>query len=66
MGISLEDVRLAIANANSLTPLGTFDGPDFARTIGINDQLRSVRDYENLVVKSANGTVVRLGALQDV
>ena len=29
------------------TPLGTFDGPDFARTIGTNDQLRTPRDYEH-------------------
>ena len=30
MGVSLEDVRTAIANANALSPLGTFDGPDLA------------------------------------
>src|SRR5713226_7650476 len=39
MGISLEDVRIAIANANSTTPLGNFDGPNFARSIATNDQL---------------------------
>ena len=43
MGVSLEDVRTAVANANSASPLGTFDGPDLARTIGSNDQLRSPR-----------------------
>ena len=63
MGISLEDIRLAIANANSLTPIGTFDGPDFARTIGINGQLRSPKEYEDVVVKTVNGTVVRLGGI---
>src|SRR4051812_1409393 len=46
MGLSLEDVRLAVANANSLTPIGTFEGPDFARSIGINGQLRSPKEYE--------------------
>ncbi len=66
MGLSLEDVRAAVANANSTSALGTFDGPDLARTIGSNDQLRTVPDYKNLVVKSANGTVVRLGAIADV
>ena len=59
MGVSLEDVRSAISNANSMSPLGTFEGGDLARTIGPNDQLRAVRDYENIVVKSANGTVVQ-------
>src|SRR5687767_11640792 len=36
MGVSMEDVRTAVANANAYSPLGTFDGPDFARTIGTN------------------------------
>jgi len=66
MGLSLEDVRSAIANANSASQLGTFDGFNLAHTIGTNDQLRTVPDYKNLVVKSANGTVVRLGAIADV
>ena len=39
---------------------------DLARTIGINDQLRTAPDYKNLVVKSANGTVVRLSAIADI
>ena len=29
------------SNANSASPLGTFDGADLARTIGTNDQLRT-------------------------
>jgi multidrug efflux pump len=66
MGINAEDVRAAISNANSLTPLGTFEGADLARTIGSNDQMRAVRDYQNLVVKAANGTVVRLGDIARV
>ncbi len=66
MGLSLEDVRSAIANANSASQLGTFDGFDIAHTIGTNDQLRTVPDYKNLVVKSANGTVVKLGGIADV
>ena len=66
MGISLEDVRAAVANANSLTPLGTFDGGDLAATIGANLQIRAVRDYQNIVVKAANGTVVQLGNIAAV
>ena len=46
MGVSLEDVRTAIANANALGPLGSFDGArQRAITIGINDQLRDAADY---------------------
>jgi len=67
MGISMEDVRLAIANANSASPLGTFDGPDFARTIATNAQLRSPSQYQAIIVKTnPDGTVVRLGAIASV
>ncbi len=67
MGISMEDVRIAVANANSASPLGTFDGPDFARTIASNDQLRSPSQYRSIVIKSnPDGTVVRLGAIASV
>ncbi|MBX6327872.1 MAG: efflux RND transporter permease subunit [Pseudolabrys sp.] len=60
MGLSLEDVRTAIVNANAAGPLGSFEGPARATTIGINDQLRAVADYDPVVVKTVNGTVIRL------
>ena len=52
MGVSMEDVRTAIANANAVGPLGTFDGAKRGVTIGINDQLRTASDYDPLVVKT--------------
>ena len=52
MGLSMEDVRTAISNANAAGPLGTFDGDKRAVTIGINDQLRNANEYEPLVVKT--------------
>ena len=66
MGVSMEDVRTVIVNANSASPLGNFDGPNLARSIGSNDQLRTPRDYENLVVKSSSGNVVRLGGIASI
>ena len=66
MGVSLEDVRLAIANANSTTPLGNFDGPNFSRSLATNDQLRNARDYDSIVVKAANGNVVQLSAIAKI
>ena len=59
-GISLEQVRTAIANANSLTPIGSFDGVNQAEMIFTNEQLRSRSDYEHIVVKTQNGNIVRL------
>jgi multidrug efflux pump len=59
-GLSFEDLRAAIANANVNIPKGNIDGrtQDFA--INANDQIKSARDYESLVVAYRNGRPVRL------
>ena len=66
MGLTLEDVRTAIANSNAAGPLGAFDGPRRGTTIGINDQLRVAGDYNPVVVKTVNGTVIRLTDIASV
>jgi len=66
MGVAMEDVRTAITNANALGPLGSFDGPSQAVSIGINDQLTQVDDYNSLVVKTVNGTVIRLSDIATI
>ncbi|MET0633605.1 MAG: efflux RND transporter permease subunit, partial [Xanthobacteraceae bacterium] len=66
MGLSMEDVRTAIANTNAVGPIGVFDGNERAITIGSNDQLRTAADYDPIVVRSANGTVVRLSAVASI
>src|SRR5665213_2803639 len=66
MGVGLEDVRTAIANSNAVGPIGTFDGKKRGVTIGINDQLRSASDYDPLVVKTVDGTVIRLSAIASI
>jgi hydrophobe/amphiphile efflux-1 (HAE1) family protein len=66
MGLAMEDVRNAIANANALGPLGTFDGAARGTTIGINDQLHQTSEYEPLVVKTINGAVIRLSTIASV
>jgi hydrophobe/amphiphile efflux-1 (HAE1) family protein len=60
MGISLENVRTAISNANAISPVGSFDGPQRNVTIGINGQLRKPSDYNPVVVKTVDGKVIRL------
>src|SRR5437764_9268328 len=47
-GISLEQVRTAIAGANAQSPLGVLDGVGLSATIGTNDQLRRAPDYKPL------------------
>jgi hydrophobe/amphiphile efflux-1 (HAE1) family protein len=64
-GIALDDVRLAIVNTNAQGPLGEFNGTR-AETIATNDQLRTVADYKNLVIKAKNGNVVKLPDIADI
>jgi multidrug efflux pump len=59
-GLSLDDVRTAIANANVNQAKGSFDGPARASTIDANDQLKSAGDYRNLIIAYKNGGPVRL------
>jgi multidrug efflux pump len=66
MGINLEDVRLAIINANAAGPVGVFDSDGVAEVIGTNAQMRDPREYRNIVVKSANGAVTLLGSIATI
>ena len=66
MGLSIEAVRTAIANANALAPLGIIDGDQRAVALETNAQLRSLEDYKNIIVKVANGTAVRLSDVASV
>jgi multidrug efflux pump len=66
IGVSMEDVRTAIANANALAPLGIIDGATQAVAIETNAQLRKVEDYGALVVKTTNGNVVRLSSVATI
>ena len=66
MGVTMEDVRTAIANSNAVGPIGTFDGSKRAVTIGINDQLRAATEYDPLVVKTVNGTVIHLSDIASI
>jgi multidrug efflux pump len=61
MGLSMEDVRLAIINANAAGPLGMFDSDGVALTIATNAQMRDPGEYRNIVVNLRNGAVTRLG-----
>ena len=60
-GLSLEDVRSAISNANVNMAKGSFDGPVKATTLDANDQLKSAEDYRKLTIAWRNGAPIRLG-----
>ncbi len=66
LGLNLDDVRTAIANANVNQAKGNFDGPARASTIDANDQLQSADEYRNLVIAYKNGAAVRISDVADV
>ncbi len=59
--LSLEDVRGAISAANVNQPKGSFDGPYRFTMLDANDQIRSVEEYEALIVAWRNNAPLRLG-----
>jgi len=59
-GLTMENVRTAIAQSNVNQAKGTFDGPQQSYSIGANDQLLTSDQYKPLVVAYRNGAPVRL------
>ena len=60
LGLSLDDIRTAIASANVNQAKGSFDGAQRASTIDANDQLKSAAEYQDLIIAWKNGTPLRL------
>ena len=65
-GLSLEDVRLAVAAANVNGAKGGFDGTRQSYAVGANDQLISPDQYNALIVAYKNGAPVRLSNVGSV
>jgi multidrug efflux pump len=65
-GLTLQDLRTAIAAANVNQAKGSFDGPRLSYVIGANDQLFSSKEYRSLVVSYRNGAPVLLSDVADV
>ena len=65
-GIATDEVRTAIINANPIGPVGIFEGGRQSETIAINRQMRSAAEFREILVKSANGSFVRLSDVADV
>src|SRR5207248_1858183 len=65
-GLTLEDVRLAIAAANVNQPKGNLDGARQDWAIATNDQLTDASSFEPLIIAYKNGGAVRLGDVAKV
>jgi hydrophobe/amphiphile efflux-1 (HAE1) family protein len=66
LGLSLEDVRTILGQANVNAPKGSFDGPRQSYTIGSNDQIFSADAYKPIVVAYKNGAPIRLGDVANI
>ena len=65
-GISSDDVRTAIVNANPLGPVGIFQGARQSETISMNPQMRTAEEFREIMIKSSNGNFLRLSDVADV
>ncbi len=65
-GLSMEDLRVALSQANVDQAKGNFDGPQQAYTIGANDQIISSAGYRPLIIAYRNGAPVRLTDVANV
>ncbi|MDO8544558.1 MAG: efflux RND transporter permease subunit [Opitutaceae bacterium] len=60
-GLSLDEVRRAIAATNSLRPRGTIEEGDRQWQVQISGQLRRAEEYLPLIIRYRDGAPVRLG-----
>jgi len=65
-GLTLEDLRAAVAAANVNQAKGAFDGPRRSSIINATDQLLSSRDYEPLIIAYRNGGPVHISDVAEV
>jgi len=65
-GLSLEDMRTALAAANVDQAKGTLDGPRQSFTIDANDQLLAGPQYNPIVIAYRNGAPVRVADVATV
>jgi hydrophobe/amphiphile efflux-1 (HAE1) family protein len=59
-GISLEDVRTVLGEANVDLPKGTLNSPRQTYTLNTNDQLLKADQYADIIIAYRNGSPVRV------
>ncbi|MEP7097226.1 MAG: efflux RND transporter permease subunit, partial [Dokdonella sp.] len=61
LGLTLEDVRSSLTQANVNAAKGTLNGAVQTYSIGTNDQLSDATEYRNTIIHYTNGAPIRLG-----
>ncbi|EIK95871.1 acriflavin resistance protein [Pseudomonas sp. M47T1] len=59
-GVSLDEVRTTIANANVRRPKGFVENSEHNWQVQANDQLEKAKDYGPLIIRYQNGSALRL------
>lgn len=65
-GLTLADIRSAIASANVNGAKGSFDGPLRASSIDANDQLENAEEYAQTIIAYKDGAPLRLKDVAEV
>ncbi|WP_339483587.1 MULTISPECIES: efflux RND transporter permease subunit [unclassified Pseudomonas] len=59
-GVALDDVRTAVADSNVRRPKGSVEDDQRMWQVQANDQLEKAEDYETLIIRYQDGSVLRL------
>ena len=65
-GLSLEDIKAAVAKTNSSVPVGTLSGPTQNITLQAPSQLNKAHEYNDVVVAWRNGAPIKLNEVARV
>ena len=65
-GLTMEDLRNTISNANLNAAKGSFNGPRLSYTIMNNDQLLTSDDYKPIIMRYQNNSPVRIQDIAQV
>ncbi len=65
-GVGIDQVSDAIGSGNVNLPTGVLWGPDKALTLRSESQLANAKEFRDLVIKTKDGAMVRLGDLGQV
>ncbi len=60
VGLTMEDIRLALVAANVNQAKGSFDGPKQSIIIGANDQIYTAEQFGELIIAYRNDAAVKL------
>jgi multidrug efflux pump len=66
LGLTMEDVRSALTQANVNAPKGSLNGAVQSFSIGTNDQLADAEEYRSTIISYRNNAPVRLSDVANV